>query len=88
MATASDADNFTNTTQLLDCFCSWVHYHLLNPIAKGIEQLAASCKKRGSRQRAVKTLLAICDNTMLDRWIDDEDWVRQIQIMATAIAPF
>jgi hypothetical protein len=43
MATASDPYIFINTTQLLDCFCSWVHYNLLNPPAKRIEQLATSC---------------------------------------------
>jgi hypothetical protein len=39
LATASDADNFTNTTQLLDYFCRWVNYNLLNPTTKEIEQL-------------------------------------------------
>jgi hypothetical protein len=35
----------------------------------------------GSRQNAVKGFLDVvfCDDTMLDRWIPDEDWVRQIQ---------
>jgi hypothetical protein len=34
----------------------------------------------GSRQKAVVAFFAICDNnTMLDRWIPDEDWVRQIR---------
>jgi hypothetical protein len=48
MVTASDAENFANKTQLLDCFCSWVHYrYLLNPTAEGIEQLAASCQENG-----------------------------------------
>jgi hypothetical protein len=33
-----------------------------------------------SRQTAVKAFLAVCDGTiMLDPWIPDEDWVRQIQ---------
>ncbi len=52
MVTASDAENSANKTQLLDCFCSWVHYYLLNPTAKGIEQLArfgrSSCCRRSS----------------------------------------
>jgi hypothetical protein len=34
----------------------------------------------GSRHIAVQAFLAVCDDTiMLDRWIPDEDWVRQIQ---------
>ncbi len=34
----------------------------------------------GSRQNAVAAFFAICDDkTMLDRWIPDEDWVRQIR---------
>jgi hypothetical protein len=54
MAPASDAENFANTTQLLDYFCSWVHYYLLNPTAKGIEQLATSRQETrlGSTDRA------------------------------------
>jgi hypothetical protein len=36
-------------------------------------------KKVGSRQKAGKALFAVCDDTMLDRWIPDEDGVRQIQ---------
>ena len=47
MVTASNAENSANKTQLLNCFCSWVHYHLLNPTAKGIEQLATSCQENG-----------------------------------------
>jgi hypothetical protein len=47
MLAASDAENSANKTQLLDCFCSWVHYHLLNPTAKGIEQLSTSCQQNG-----------------------------------------
>ncbi len=36
--------------------------------------------KMGSRQKAVKAFLAVCDDTMmLDRWIPDEDWIRQIR---------
>jgi hypothetical protein len=36
----------------------------------------------GSRQNAVKAFLDVVscdDSTMLDRWIPDEDWVRQIR---------
>jgi hypothetical protein len=33
----------------------------------------------GFLQKAVKVFLAILDDTMLDQWIPDEDWVRQIQ---------
>jgi hypothetical protein len=33
----------------------------------------------GSRQKAVTAFLAVCDDTMMDRWIPDEDWVRQIR---------
>jgi hypothetical protein len=37
-------------------------------------------KKMGSRQKAVAAFFAICDDdTMLDRWIPNEDWVRQIR---------
>jgi hypothetical protein len=32
----------------------------------------------GSRQKAVIAFLSVCANPMLDRWIPDEDWVRQI----------
>jgi hypothetical protein len=35
--------------------------------------------KMGSLQKAVKALLAVLDDTMLDRWIPDEDWVHQTQ---------
>ena len=35
----------------------------------------------GSHQKAVKAFLdAACDDSMLDRWIPDEDWVRQMRI--------
>ena len=34
----------------------------------------------GARQKAVAAFFAVCDDeTMLDRWIPDEDWVRQIR---------
>jgi hypothetical protein len=37
-------------------------------------------EKMGSRQKAVAAFFAVCDDeTMLDRWIPDEDWVRQIR---------
>jgi hypothetical protein len=36
-------------------------------------------KKMGSLQKAVKAFLAVLDDTMFDRWIPDEDWVRQIR---------
>jgi hypothetical protein len=36
-------------------------------------------KKMGSLQKAVKAFLSVSDDTMLDRWIPDEDWVRQIR---------
>jgi hypothetical protein len=45
MAPASDAENFANTTRLLDCFCSWVHYYLFNPTAKGISNWLLLVKK-------------------------------------------
>jgi hypothetical protein len=45
MAPASDAETFATTTQLLDCFRSWVHYYLANPTAKGIQQLVTSCQE-------------------------------------------
>jgi hypothetical protein len=31
----------------------------------------------GSLQKAVKAFLAVFDDTMLDRWIPNEDWVIQ-----------
>jgi hypothetical protein len=36
-------------------------------------------KKMGSLQKAVKAFLAVLDDKMLDRWIPDKDWVRQIR---------
>jgi hypothetical protein len=45
MAPASGAENFATTAQLLDSFCSWVHYYLLHPTSKGIKQLVTSCQE-------------------------------------------
>ncbi len=36
-------------------------------------------KKMGSRQKAVEAFSAVCDPSMLDRWIPDEDWIRHIR---------
>jgi hypothetical protein len=33
----------------------------------------------GFRQKAVEAFLAVCNDSMLDQWIPDEDWVRQIR---------
>jgi hypothetical protein len=33
----------------------------------------------GSRQKAVVAFLAVCNDSMLDRWIPDKDWVRKIR---------
>jgi hypothetical protein len=33
----------------------------------------------GSRQKAVIAFLSVCADPMLDQWIPDEDWVRQIR---------
>ncbi len=33
----------------------------------------------GTRHAAVKAFLAVCFDTMLDQWIPNEDWVRQIR---------
>jgi hypothetical protein len=33
----------------------------------------------GSQQKAVIACLSVCEETMLNRWIPDEDWIRQIQ---------
>jgi hypothetical protein len=33
----------------------------------------------GSLQKAVKAFLSVSDDTMLDQWIPDEDWVHQIR---------
>jgi hypothetical protein len=54
MAPPSGGENFAKTTQLLDWFCCWVHFYLLNPAAKGIEQLVTSCQETrwGSTDRA------------------------------------
>ncbi len=35
--------------------------------------------KIGSRQKAAKGFIAVCTDTILDWWIPDKDWVRQIQ---------
>jgi hypothetical protein len=32
----------------------------------------------GLRQKAEKAFLAVCEKTMLNRWIPDEDWVHLI----------
>jgi hypothetical protein len=43
----------------------------------------------GSRQKAVKAFFAVvCDDTMQNRWIPDEDWSNKFKKMATSIAPF
>jgi hypothetical protein len=36
MATAKDADFFTNAIKYLNHFCSWVPYHQLKPLPEGI----------------------------------------------------
>ena len=36
-------------------------------------------EKMGSRQAAVNAFLAVCCDTMLDKWIPDEDWIREIR---------
>jgi hypothetical protein len=58
----------------------WVHYHLLNPTAK-ITELLRPFHHENGLQTAVKAFLkmAVCDETMLDQWIPDEDWVCQIR---------
>jgi hypothetical protein len=33
----------------------------------------------GSRQTVVDAFSAVCDDSMLDRWIPDKDWVRHIR---------
>jgi hypothetical protein len=35
MATASDPDIFINTTKYRIYFCTWFHYNLMKPLAKG-----------------------------------------------------
>jgi hypothetical protein len=57
MVAASSTENFANTTQLLDCFCSWVHYHQWNPIAKGIKQLATSCEENELQAESRQSVL-------------------------------
>jgi hypothetical protein len=45
----------------------------VKPVAKAVELPAIFIEKMAA-------FFAICDNdTMLNRWIPDEDWVRQIQ---------
>lgn len=57
MVTASGTENFANhTTQLLDCFCSWFHYHLLNPTAKGIKDLVTSCQENGLQLESLQPI--------------------------------
>jgi uncharacterized protein YpbB len=78
MVTASNADIFINTIQYRLAFCTRFHYNLLKPCAKG-NTVHLLVQKMGSRQAAVKAFLPVCDDTtMLDRWIPDEDWARQI----------
>jgi hypothetical protein len=49
-------------------------------VQKEIRYIFLIVQKMGSRQAAVKLFLSVSDNTiMLDRWIPDEDWVRQIR---------
>ena len=50
-----------------------------NLLQKGVRYLLFLFKKMGSRQKAVEAFSAVCDDSMLDRWIPDEDWVRHIR---------
>mgnify|MGYP002809603439 CR=1 FL=1 len=46
---------------------------------KGSPHYLFLIKKMGVYQKAVKAFLDLtCDDAMMDRWIPDEDWVRQI----------
>jgi hypothetical protein len=68
MATATDVESFTNTTKYLNSFCSWVNYHILTCLSKGIEVHLPAYQENGrSRQKAMKAFLdAVCDNMMMD----------------------
>jgi hypothetical protein len=80
MASASDPDIYINTTQYRTYFCSWFHYNpLLKPCAKGNTVHLPYCQENGLQADSHQSILVVCDDTiMLDRWIPDEDWVRQI----------
>ncbi len=80
MATASDPNIYINTTQYRISFCTWFHYNLPKPCAKGNTVHLPNRQEMGSRHIAVQAFLSVCDDTvMLDWWIPDEDWVRQIR---------
>jgi hypothetical protein len=43
-----------------------------------VSYLLLLIKKVGStRQKAVRAFFAVCEDTMLEQWIPDEDWVHQ-----------
>jgi hypothetical protein len=48
-------------------------------LQKGARKLHFLFKKLGSRQKAVEAFSAVCDPSMLDRWIPDKDWARHIR---------
>jgi hypothetical protein len=80
MATATGPNIYINTTQYRIFFCTCFHYNLLKPCAKGNTVHLPNRQEMGSRHIAVQAFLPVCDNTiMLDRWIPDKDWVRQIR---------
>jgi hypothetical protein len=80
MATATDPNIYINTTQYRISFCTWFHYNLLKPCAKGNTVHLPNHQEMGSRHIAAQAFLSVCDDTiMLDGWIPDEDWVRQIR---------
>jgi hypothetical protein len=80
MATASNPNIYINTTQYRISFCTRFHYNLLKPCAKGNTIYLPNHQEMGSRHIAVQAFLSVCDDAiMLDRWIPDEDWVRQIR---------
>lgn len=47
MATATDEDSFSNASQQLCHFCTWLHHHLLKPLAEGTEPHLPCCQENG-----------------------------------------
>jgi hypothetical protein len=52
---------------------------ILKPLAKITELLRPAHQESGLEAESRKEFLAVYDDTMLDRWIPDEDWIHQIQ---------
>ena len=73
----------TSPLQLLSeaAFAVAFYTSYLNVCQKGLPRYLWLIKKMGSHQKVMKAFLdAACDDVMLDRWIPDEDWVRQMRL--------